>query len=227
MKTSNKLLVTIVGILVGSLLTYDIALKAEYRTGAYKNVFRHFTALSLRDFDEVQAAGNNLDIRLTPGAFGVRVDKYSAPYIQVRQAGRRLLVTTSFPKDSQGQEKSIGGMKVLISCPALTRVRTTGDQAVYVDDFTLDSLTIEQNGAGAVTLANNTLGFLRATTGPEAGPGAELHLKENNRIAGANLTVRHKSGLSLENVFIPQFACQFSDSASVTISGKSLRMMKR
>ena len=36
MKTSNKLFVAAVALVLGLLATYDVALRAEYRTGHYK-----------------------------------------------------------------------------------------------------------------------------------------------------------------------------------------------
>ena len=53
MKTSNKLFVAAVALVLGSLATYDAALRAEYRSGHYKDPLHNYQALGLRNFDAV------------------------------------------------------------------------------------------------------------------------------------------------------------------------------
>jgi len=228
MKTSNKLLLTILGVLVGSLLTYDIALKAEYRTGSYKDEFRDFKALVITGFDEVQVTDPNVNVKLTPGKFGVRINKHSAEYIQVKQVGRRLVVTANFPRTSEGgvRMSSRGDNTVLISCPDLRAFTTAGAWA-EVSGFALDSLTVRQDRQSEVEMAGNKIGYLRATAGLSPGSECTLKITQANQIQAADLAIQNKSELVVENVFIPKLTCQFSDSASASISGRALGMMQR
>ncbi|GAA3933133.1 hypothetical protein [Hymenobacter algoricola] len=224
MKTSNKLLLTTLALLLGSLLTYNLALRAEYRKGSYKDkdLFRNYTTLAHQDFSAVQVVGSGLSVKISSGPFAVRVNKGATGRVSITQVGSRLVVTSRPATDTDWS----GNSAVLISCPRLTALTTDGN-TLDVSGFTLDSLAIEQNRTGEVALTDNRIGYLRATAGRSAGSRSTLKIDATNRIQAARLSVQSQGELELENVFIPQFSCQFSDSAAATVSGASLRMMRQ
>jgi hypothetical protein len=222
MKTSNKLLLTGLGVVVGSLLTYNVALRAEYRQGTYKDRFRNYQTLPLADFDQVQVRSRNLSVKLVPGPFAVRVSKNAAPNVTVTRVGRELVVVAGPALNNSWAEGNV----VLIACPDLRRLHTVANWT-SVKGFALDSLTVQQDQAGEVELDNNKIGFLGATAGQSAGSKATLTINATNRIQAAELAIRSQGELALHDVSIPQFHCQFSDSARATITGRSLGMMQR
>ncbi len=236
MKTSNKLFVAAVALVLGSLATYDAALRAEYRTGSYKDPLHNYQALGLRNFDAVRVpSASGLQVRVAAGPFAVHVSKEAADYVRVTQQGKLLLVSLNYPKQL---ERLWRREAVLITCPRLTALQTKGTYTVAgqvpttglqgggeveISGFRQDSLLLRQDLASHVELTGNRLGLLRAVAGPTPGSHSRLTLTDNNHIAAASLSIGHQSELTINNVDIPKLKYQFGDSAQVTLTGRALR----
>ena len=235
MKNSLKLLTTAGLLLLGSLTAYNMALRAEYVHGTYRNPFRNYTALGLRNFDRVTVpAAGVLGVKIVAGPFAVHVEKDAAEFVHVVQHGEQLAVYLAFPKEWEwlGRQEA-----VVISCPRLAALATEGTYTVagqvqvdklqaggtvLVQGFRQDSLTLRQDLGSSIELKGNTLGWLRAVAG--TGPGSEprLDISADNHIQAADLTISHQGHLDLATA-IPHLRQQFSDSATVTFSGAAVR----
>ena len=238
MKTSIKLLLAAALVLLASLTAYNMALRAEYRSGAYLDPLRDYTTLSFRNFTEVEAlAAGVVGIKVVAGPYQVRISPQAAKYVRLRQQGSRLIITAAFPN----QRESPSQATVLISCPQLNHLTANAEytikgqphrdkqeifyaaRPVVVQGFAQDSLSVQQDNASRVELTSNSLGLLRAVVGPTPGSHAGLTLTENNQVAAARLTIGHQSELTINNVDIPKLRYQFGDSTKVTLTGRALR----
>lgn len=241
MKTSNKLVLTALFFLLASLAAYNMALKTEYRKGTYKDPYKDFTALNLRDFNELEInPASIMNVQVTAGPYGVWVRK-GTDYATVKQTGRRLRLDAVFAEEVEYS----GRPTVLIRCPQLMTLTTNavysvkGKQitekianpyrgiGVTVSGFAHDSLRISQDNASTVKLADNRFGLLRAVASLSAGSSSALHVLPSNRIGAAHLDIRHKGQLILEDIAIAQRHYQFADSAKATISGAALSALTR
>lgn len=241
MKNSTKYLLAAGLVLLASLTAYNLALRAEYHRGDYKNPLRGYLTQRFRDFTEVVVpASNVVSVKIVPGPFSVRLNPGATEHVHLRQQGNRLFITATFPK----WRRYFGPAEtVLISCPRLAALSTdavyesenkkltTNDfrdyEKVLVQGFRQDSLTLRQNHGSCIELTGNTLGLLRATAGASPGSHGLLRLTADNRLAAASLTLGHQSELALENVSISQLHRQFSDSAKVTLTGAALGSVLR
>lgn len=237
MKNSTKYLLAALLVLLASLTAYNMALRAEYRRGDYKDPLHSYVALGFRDFTEVVApASNVVSIKIVPGPYSVRLNPGATEYVHLRQQGSRLVVTAAFPK----WRRYFGPAETLvITCPRLAALSTDAVyeaqgkplttnffmdyEKVRVQGFTQDSLTLYQDHGSCIELAGNQLGMLRATAGPSPGSHGLLQLDADNHIAAASLTLAHQSELVLDNVQIPQLHHSFGDSTKVTMTGTALR----
>ena len=237
MKTSNKLFVAAVALVLGSLATYDAALRAEYRTGHYKDPLHNYQALGLRNFDAVSVpSASGLRVKIEAGPFAVRVSKDAADYVRVTQRGQQLLVTLAYPEkpESLGRQEA-----VVITCPrlaalvvegtytvagkaVLSRIEAGGE--VEIKGFRQDSLTLRQEQSNQIRLVGNTLAWLRATAGTRPGSEPGLGIGADNRIQAADLTINHRGHLDLATA-IPRLRYQFSDSATIALSGATARSL--
>lgn len=239
MKNSNKWVLAAGLLLLGSLTAYNMGLRAEYRTGHYKDPLHNFAALAFKDFTSVSVPGATaLQVKIVRGPFGVRLNKDVAGEVRVAQRGGQLVVTAHFT----GQRPYWGPREtLLISCPRLDSLTT---DAVYqldgkpqtdkngtlgrvaVEGFVQDSLVLRQHRTSRVALAGNTLRYLRAEVGSGPG-GAALDLNGSNRIAAADLDVRRHGELSISNMVIPNLRYHFADSAQATLAGTALSSLGR
>ena len=235
MKTSNTLFVAAVALVLGSLATYDAALRAEYRTGHYKDPLRNYQALGLRDFDVVRVpSASGLRVRIEAGPFAVRVSKEAADFVHVTQRGQQLLVTLAYSEkpESLGRQEA-----VVITCPRLAALTTEGTYTVAgkvppgqrqaggeveIQGFRQDSLTLRQDESNQIRLKGNTLAWLRASVGARPGSEPGLGIDLDNHIQAADLTIAHRGHLDLATA-IPRLRYQFSDSASVVLTGAAAR----
>ncbi|MFC6224094.1 hypothetical protein ACFP2F_12660 [Hymenobacter artigasi] len=237
MKTSNKLFVAAVALVLGSLASYDAALRAEYRTGHYKDPLRSYQALGLRSFDAVSVpSASGLRVKIVAGPFAVHVNKEAADFVRVTQRGRQLLVTLAYPEKPEGLGH---GEAIIIACPRLAVLTTEGTYTVAgqpqlarreaggqveVQGFRQDSLTLRQDQSTQIRLVGNTLGWLRASAGARSGSEPSLTIGADNRIGAADLTIDHRGHLDLAAA-IPRLRYQFSDSATIALSGAAVRSL--
>ncbi|MDQ2795477.1 MAG: hypothetical protein M3Y12_15930 [Bacteroidota bacterium] len=237
MKTSNKLFVAAVALVLGSLATYDAALRAEYRTGHYKDPLYNYQTLGLRNFDAVRVpSASGLQVKVVAGPFAVRVSKDAADYVRVTQRGQELIVTVAYPQkvESLGRQQA-----VVITCPRLaaltvdgtytvagqapaTQLQTGGE--VEISGFRQDSLTLRQDQSNQIQLVGNTLGWLRASAGARPGSEPGLSIGADNHIQAADLTIGHRGHLDLATA-IAHLRYQFSDSAAVVLTGAAARSL--
>jgi hypothetical protein len=75
MKTSNKILMVASFIVLLYLVAYDMALKAEYTNGGYKQPHYRMQQLSFSNFNAIEHnVGNIVRLRVEKGPYGVWID---------------------------------------------------------------------------------------------------------------------------------------------------------
>ena len=231
MKNSLKFLTTAGLLLLGSLTAYNMALRAEYVHGTYRNPFRNYTALGLRNFDRVTVpAAGVLNVKIVAGPFAVHIEKDAVEFVHVVQHGEQLIVVLAYPKEWKylGRQQA-----VVISCPRLADLTTEGTYTVagrpqldqlhgggnaLVQGFRQDSLLLQQDRSSKIELKGNTLGWLRVVAGTRPGSEPHLDIAADNHIQAADLTIGHRGHLGLVTA-IPRLRYQFSDSATVMLTG--------
>lgn len=236
MKTSNKLFVAAVALVLGSLATYDAALRAEYRTGHYKDPLQNYTKQPSAAFDAMEVpAGLYFRVEIEAGPAGVWVNKEATKYVRLHQHGRTLAVTLANPAEEHFLR---GQAHVIIHCPRLQQLTTAvlnpaakrkdyrndPSSEVLVRNFNQDSLRVSQRGAGTVTLDSNNLRQLHAVAAAPGRSTAILEVKDTNHIQAAHLAIEHQSRLAL-NTRISQLSYHFSDSATVSFGGTAAQSL--
>ncbi|MBD2724213.1 hypothetical protein [Hymenobacter armeniacus] len=201
MKTSNQLFAAGVTLLLGSLLTYNLALSAEYRTGHYKKPFYGYTALPLTNFSEVAVpTATRFSIKVVRGPYAVHLNEGAAKYVRISQQGQRLTVALAYPD----KEEDLGNREtVIISCPELRRFtaavpatvagrRKGAGGHVVLENLLQDSLAVDAASGVSVQVVGSELAYLRVN----AASGTELGLEKNNRIRSADVAVGDRGVLN-------------------------------
>ncbi|GAB3635732.1 hypothetical protein GCM10027422_13220 [Hymenobacter arcticus] len=240
MKTSTTFLLAALLVLLASLTAYNMALRTEYRSGAYKDPLRNFELFAFKNFTDVDIpAGSALSVKVVAGPFGVRVNPAATKFVRVSQQGGRLRLALAFPHEPE----SLGwGETVVVSCPRLATL-TTGaayeaagqphhdltltSRRTLVQGFVQDSLTLRADQGSQIELINNTVRYLRAVAGPTPGSRTKLQLDPTNRIAAGHLRMQGQSQLVLGARATPQLRYELADSAQLTVSGAVLASIKR
>lgn len=242
MRTSNKFVCLALLLTLVSLVVYDLLLRAEFRSGRYKDPYQNYAALQFKDFDAVDLNSATVaNVKFIQGPFNVWVDKYALDYVKVKQDGKRLQVDVVFNDNYRGNQNQY---ILVVSCPMLVDLNTGASyrangrsvtdtiyradwnmRSVLVDGFTQDSLHISQDYGSSVLLTNNRFRFLGAVVGESAESGSNLVIQSGNQLQEASIDIEHNSRLELNNSMINVLKYRLGDSARLVISGKAQNLL--
>jgi len=242
MKTSNKLIIVALLLVVVSLVWYDYLLKAAYESGAYRDPYHNFTSLKFKNFDTVDIVSSTAtNVKFIQGPFSVRVDPNALSYTFIKQNGRRLQINAVF---EYNYYSDLNPYIVVISCPKLSELnadatyRSNNKQVtdtivreewrmrgVLIEGFSQDSLAINQDYGSTVVMSNNNIGILKATTGQSPKSGSKLTILADNQFRSAKLNILNNSKLLLANALIGDLNYHLADSAKLIVTGKAQNLI--
>lgn len=247
MKTSNKLLIAALVVLLSSLATYNMALKAEYKTESYKDPYHNYTALDMQHFEEVDVnAGAMLSVRIEAGdKHEVYLLRHNEEVVQVTQQGNRLSLDVGLT-DEHDRVRGWQNPHVIIRTPELKVLRAdamhtlngkkiTSQQRSWSQYYHLitvkglrqERLLLELDNGSNVKLSGNEIGHLQAVTAKSPESESMLQLTEDNKLQEADLDIRHKGHLVLQNLAIPELRYTFSEHAKADFSGAALAILRK
>jgi len=244
MKTSNKLLAIALLIIVGSLFFYDLSVRAVYRSGSFRIPFRDYSDLNFKDFDTINVKScTAVNVLFQQGPFHVKMAPGAESYARIGQDGKTLNIGAVF---KHGFENNRNPYLVIVTCPNIAKLSTDGwygtngksyidtvvkddwnMRKVWVEGFKQDSLTISQDFGSTVVLSGNAIKALNAQIGKSPLSGSKLFVLKNNHFESANLDIRNKSKLLLEDADIGKLNYRLSDSAKLVLNGNAAHLINK
>ncbi|MEO8885498.1 MAG: DUF2807 domain-containing protein [Mucilaginibacter sp.] len=241
MKTSNKLLILVTAIILIFLVIYDNGLKAEYVKGAFRSRFFRMEQLSFKDFSNIKHnSADKVGIRVEKGdKYQVWIKSDLKDKLTITQQGKTLTIKMNGQNGTRIWGYQDG---IIIICPQIDSLTTLTDadasnrkvdykyadynNANFIIGFHQTKMVINQNRVTGVELIGNQIDDLQATVGDKLTGKAYLNINANNGIKQANIQVPGKSEFKLSNAHIGKLNYVIADSAKVTLSGKSLSLIK-
>jgi len=244
MKTSNKLAIAAVILILAAMFFYDLKLKAAYLSGDYKNPFRDFVALNFKDFNSIKLdASTAANIIVKQGPFGVKIEPNGNNYVKVTQTGSKLNIDVGF---SGNYQNSRYDYVMVITCPNLVKFDAdakymAGDLPVtdtlagadfkwrpsIIRGFTLDSLSITAKHGSNIILTQNNIKSLKAAIGIGDGSASNMTIGTGNRFEKADLTMLNKSRLQILEASITDLKYQLADSAKLVLTGAAKKLINK
>lgn len=244
MKTSFKLLLVAVLVVVAALFVYDMMLRTEFRTGAYKTPYRNYTDLKFKDFDTINVKSvSAANVKFEQGPFRVRISPGVDEFTRVSQDKKTLNIEAVF---KYGYQNNPNDYLLVISCPKIAQLKanawygTNGKsyidtivrdpwnmRKVLVEGFKQDSLIISQDYGSRVILSNNSFGVLKAAIGLSPLSGSQLTILNNNRLDNVNFNIGNKSTLIINSVPKNKFNYRLADSARMILTGSAQNILKK
>lgn len=242
MKTSIKLITLAVLILLGLMLSYDYALKAEYEKGGYKKPFYGYQDMNFKNFNKVIVkAANEISVEIRRSdTFAVKTDLRK--HMDIGQLADQLIVNLK-----PGTPKYIGsGHHVVIFMPYLKEVIVTGfermeevapgrlapvkkgfdENKTVIRGFRQDDMKLVQAGSSAVILRYCNTARLDAMIGGLPSEHSKLVIDHTDTVGTAVIGVQHRNELSLQDAQISDMKLSLSDSCTVALGGRSLAAIK-
>lgn len=239
MRTSNKILIASLALLIISLAFYDLRLKAEYQKGDYTDPYRGYNSLNYRDFDEIELnASTAVNIIVVQGPYKVLANPNCDDFLRISKQGKRLVINAAFPNHYRNV---LAAHILYISCPKISLLRTDAhytadgipvtDTVAYnlqwystlITGFKLDSLTLNAAHASNIVLENNQINTLNGIIGQSPGSGSALTIGSGNKFGKSNLNIYNKSQLVIKGPSSPDLNYSLADSATLTVNGAAAK----
>lgn len=237
MKTSNKLFLTAILIIIISMVTYDFALRAEYKKGTYKSRFYGFEkTTAFNGFNKIDnRAANLISIKVEKGNEpGIWVKSVWKDRFKISRKGTTLVVEV---ENKESTRVSSYDNSITIICPFIDRITTapylgkSGQNLIHsrgkttVSGFTLDKLSLEISKGVELFLERNKIAGLQALVGDQMSDNASLVISSSNQIGNATIDVPGKNHLEIENSVIAKQNFTIADSATIAFSGSFLKLL--
>ena len=242
MKTSSKLILSAILIMLIAAALYDLQLKKVFDSGEYKQKYKGYISLNFKDFNTIHLNSSTaINILIRQGPFSVKVEPNSNEFVKLTQTGKTLNINAAFSGSFQSYYNQ--SYVLLITCPSLIRIHAdakyiagsqqlidtlaSGDftwRPTLISGFTLDSLTIIEDHASCIVLSNNQIKNINAIVGLSNGSRSNLLLDKDNQIHQANIQLLNKSQLWLHDIVIPQLKYLAADSSKLILTGAAQKV---
>lgn len=238
MKTSNKLLIAAILIIIVSMVTYDFALRAEYLKGDYKSRFYGFEkTTSFNGFTRIDnRAANLISIDVEHGTeSGIWVKSNWKNRFKIFRKGNTLIIEVL---EQEFKHVNADDQSITIICPTLDEVTTTpyamkpNEESSYatgtttLTGFVQQDLALKINEASTLVLAKSKIQNLKALVGDKTSRTARLMIKPDNKITNATIEVLGRNTLDIVDAIIAKKNFTIADSATVVMSGNFLNQPK-
>lgn len=236
MKTSTMIIITAVVIIMGCLTAFNYNLKGEYLSGEYKSRFKNMDFTSLKGIEKLDIQhANLLGVLIEQGdKEGVWINRDIIDQVHYK-VNAQVLTLRADQGETDGFVAQRGG--VIIVTKMLNTVKTSpytkeskgyfrGPGEISINGYQLDRLDLEVGKDVRVSLNNMKLNSLHAAVGDKAHGRAELLISADTKINTAQMDLPGASRLTLLNPTIVKATYNICDSATVTLSGKVVQMIK-
>ncbi len=235
MKTSSKLFLTALLIGIISLITFDFALRAEYKKGTYKSRFYGFEkTTAFNGFTKIDnRAANLISIQVEKGNnAGVWVKTAWKDQFNIHRNENTLVIDVASNQSTRLNDDN----SITIVCPLLISVamaphlgksvinELNSKGTTIVSGFILDQLALQVSKGVDVFLKRNKIANLQALVGDAKSENASLFISSDNQINSAAINVAGKNHLKIENPIINKRNFTIADSAQVAFSGSFLKL---
>ena len=224
-------------VIIISMVSYDFALRAEYKKGTYKSRFYGFEkTTAFNGFTTIDnRAANLISIQIEKGNEpGVWVKSNWKDRFNIHRNGNTLVIDV---ENKESTRVSSYDNSITVVCPSVDSINTvpylskSGMNALHsrgttiVAGFTLDKLSLKISKGVDLILERSKIANLQALVGDAMSDNAKLTISSSNQIDNATINVPGKNHLEIENSVIAKRNFTIADSATVAFSGKFLKLL--
>ncbi|RYE29243.1 MAG: hypothetical protein EOP42_14845 [Sphingobacteriaceae bacterium] len=240
MKTSNKLMLIAIIIILISMVAYDFALRAEYRKGEFRKPFYGMEKdTTLSGFTTIEnRTANYVSVNIEQGKTAEIYTRHDwKKDFKVYKNGSILVIDVN--------EKAAKNLNpyhqnsITIICPSIEKLITKPylqskssenfviEGTTMIQGFNLQNLLLNIGNQSFVVLNRNKIDQLQAIIGDNSSRKSNLTINSDNQINTAKIDVLGKNLLNVENPTINTTNFTISDSATVSASGRFLKQFKK
>ncbi|WP_234734458.1 hypothetical protein [Tellurirhabdus bombi] len=230
MKTSNKLLIGLLAVVVLAMFGFNTVLKSEYKKIDLTDEFYGFDRQTVAPFKVIKIEGSNHQfVEIRSGKdYAFRLEKHHQEDSKVthRVVGDTLVVTIPIPKDYRpyeaGTSSRWGKPVAYIIAPSLEGIRVSGATGKLANWQANDLNVIVSDSAGGLLLEKTNIRNLRATVEKTS----LLEAGRPNQIGNATISVKNNARFISRTAQIDALSVQADTSAMVELPGALLSKLK-
>lgn len=229
------MIIAAVLVTLGSLTAFNINVKKVYLTGVYKSRFKDMEFTPLKGIE-------NLDVQ-NADQMGIQIEYGTNEGIWINKAVKDQVITAIGKNTlkieldkNRKEDRGVGWGQVIIVTRKLSKVSTASNLHINQENYYAAQVTINNYPEGdldlqisdgvSFTIGTCKLNSLRANIGDKKYGRADLRIGSETKINTALFNIPGTSSLSLQAPDITKITYNLSDSATVTLSGKLLQMIK-
>lgn len=222
MKTSDKLILSLFGLVLAALFGFNLTLKAEYDKIDFNDPLYGYEPTAVRPWKVLKITGTHQEkIQYQPGkAFEIRVQELNKQRLAQRVSGDTLIVSYTperLRKDARPGESFDEVPVAYVMAPALTTVIVDG-ATCSLKNINQPNLSIRQTGGG-LELLGSTIGNLTI----DASRGSAIRAGIASQIRQASVTVRDSSRLEVNQDGFGSLQLRADSTAMLRLPGSLLR----
>ena len=163
MKTSNKLLITLLFVLLIATVLVDVLLQRAYSNINLADPFKSYQSVAVRPFKYLKIKGGNgyaIEIKQAP-QLDMKVMTKRKNFLTVRQSGDTLLLGFTVPSGNSMRAPESLPLGIIISSPAIREIIADGSNNI-LNDWKADSLKLVLKSNAAININGADIGSLMA-----------------------------------------------------------------
>lgn len=239
MKKSTMFIIIAILVTTVSLFAFDYSIKKVYMTGEYKSRFNGMDFTPLSEVEKLNIQTTKLPgIQVEFGEKeGIWIDRSIKEKIKF-DTNQHMLTLAASEASKNDKDLWING-KIVIVTKKLMGITTTSDKVkkekrrfrgitceISLKGYHLAQLDLQIASFVSIYLHRMEVQRLNAIVGTKTSEGAELTLSSDTKINSANLNVPGNSKLTMLDPKIVKTNYLLSDSATVSLNGRVVQMIK-
>lgn len=222
-------------IILGSLTAFNVKIKQIYLSGSYKSKFNGMDFMAIKgleklNIEDANALGIQVEQGNTEGVWirGDQKSKFLVDFknhtLKIGLNGEGKKEGTTYWGDIVIVTKTLSGISSSSSTKENDPRYNSG--TITLIGLQLNQLDLQISDGVTASLNNMQMDVLNATVGDQNRGNASLNISSDTHIKTAQLNVPGKSNLTLADPKITKAVYNLSDSATVSVNGKMVQLIK-
>lgn len=218
MKTSNKILLSLLTVMVLATILNDLSLNKAYSRIKLNDPFKNYQPVIVRPFKHLQIKGGNgyaVEIKQA-SALDIKVMSSRKNFLSASFSGDTLFIVFTVNGTANPQEPAQLPVGLIISSPFVRTITTDGISTI-INNWKTDSLQVAITGNASVNINNAAIDALTLS----ASAYSVVNFLHDNKISDLAIRLQNKAAVFLNGVTYTNLHPYLTDSSALVFSAQS------
>jgi hypothetical protein len=218
MKTSNKILLSLLAVLVLATLLNDLSLNKSYSRIKLNDPFKNYQPVVVRPFKHLQIKGGNgyaIEIKQA-SALDIKVMSSRKNFLTTSSSGDTLFIVFTVSGSMNTLEPAQLPVGLIISSPFVRTITAEGTSTI-INNWKTDSLQVAMTGNASVNINNAVIGALTLSVSEYS----VFHFLHDNKIGNLAIRLQNNAAVFLKEVTYASLNPYLTDNSALVFSAQS------